>query len=148
MRFWPHGVSVLAVDNDGDRMGVTVSSLVSLSLEPPMILVSLDLRSDLLKIIQETGRFGVNVLAVGQQPLATAFARKGADKFAGVAWYMDHDAPRLAGKGQWLVCATEQLVTAGDHVIVIGLVEHADTHSFEPLLYRQRSFGTVTHMRA
>ncbi len=60
---------------------------------------------------------------------------------------MDHGAPRLAGKGQWLVCRTDQLVTAGDHVIIIGLVVHADTHSFEPLLYRQRAFGTVTHMR-
>ena len=57
-------------------------------------------------------------------------------------------APRLAGKGQWLVCRTDQLVTAGDHVIIIGLVVHADTHSFEPLLYRQRAFGTVTHMRS
>lgn len=127
--------------------GTTVSAFSSLSLDPPMILVSLDQKSDLLKIIQETGRFGVNVLAAGQQSLATTFARKGADKFAGVAWYMDHDAPRLAGKGQWLVCRTEQLVTAGDHVIIIGLVVHADTHSFEPLLYRQRAFGTVTHMR-
>jgi flavin reductase (DIM6/NTAB) family NADH-FMN oxidoreductase RutF len=113
-----------------------------------MILVSLDQNSDLLKIIQESGRFGVNVLASGQQSLATTFARKGADKFAGVAWYMDHGAPRLAGKGQWLVCRTDQLITAGDHVIIIGLVVHADTHSFEPLLYRQRAFGTVTHMRS
>ena len=85
---------------------------------------------------------------VQQQGLATTFARKGADKFADVAWYMDHDAPRLAGKGQWLVCRTDQLITAGDHVIIIGLVVHADTHSFEPLLYRQRAFGTVTHLRS
>ena len=144
----PTPVTVVTSHVDRNPHGTTVSAFSSLSLEPPMILVSLDLRSDLLKIIQETGRFGVNVLAVGQQSLATTFARKGADKFAGVAWYMDHGAPRLAGKGQWLVCSTEQLVTAGDHVIIIGLVEHADTHSFEPLLYRQRSFGTVTHMRS
>ena len=54
-------------------------------------------------------------------------------------------APRLAGRGQRLLCRTEQLITACDHVIIIGLVVHADTHSFEPLLYRQRAFGTVTH---
>src|ERR1700691_2081724 len=144
----PPRVTVATSHVDRKPHGTTVSAFSSLSLEPPMILVSLDLRSDLLKIIQETGRFGVNVLAVGQQSLATAFARKGADKFTDVAWYMDHGAPRLAGKGQWLFCRTEQLVTAGDHVIIISLVEHADTHSFEPLLYRQRSFGTVTHMRS
>src|ERR1700749_2942688 len=90
--------------------GTTVSAFSSLSLEPPMILVSLDQNSDLLKIIEESGRFGVNVLASGQQSLATTFARKGADKFAGVAWYMDHGAPRLAGKGQWLVCRNEPII--------------------------------------
>jgi flavin reductase (DIM6/NTAB) family NADH-FMN oxidoreductase RutF len=144
----PTPVTVVTSHVDRKPHGTTVSAFSSLSLDPPMILVSLDQSSDLLKIIQETGRFGVNVLASGQQALATTFARKGADKFAGVAWYMDHGAPRLAGKGQWLVCRTDQLVTAGDHVIIIGLVVHADTHSFEPLLYRQRAFGTVTHMRS
>jgi flavin reductase (DIM6/NTAB) family NADH-FMN oxidoreductase RutF len=143
----PTPVTVVTSHIDRRPHGTTVSAFSSLSLEPPMILVSLEQNSDLLKIIQESGRFGVNVLASGQQSLATTFARKGADKFADVAWYMDHDAPRLAGKGQWLVCRTDQLVTAGDHVIIIGLVVHADTHSFEPLLYRQRAFGTVTHMR-
>jgi flavin reductase (DIM6/NTAB) family NADH-FMN oxidoreductase RutF len=143
----PTPVTVVTSHIDRRPHGTTVSAFSSLSLEPPMILVSLDQNSDLLKIIQESGRFGVNVLASGQQSLATTFARKGDDKFAGVAWYMDHGAPRLAGKGQWLVCRTDQLVTAGDHVIIIGLVVHADTHSFEPLLYRQRAFGTVTHLR-
>jgi flavin reductase (DIM6/NTAB) family NADH-FMN oxidoreductase RutF len=144
----PTPVTVVTSHIDRKPHGTTVSAFSSLSLDPPMILVSLDQSSDLLKIIQETGHFGVNVLAAGQQALATTFARKGADKFAGVAWYLDHGAPRLAGKGQWLVCRTDQLVTAGDHVIIIGLVVHADTHSFEPLLYRQRAFGTVTHIRS
>ena len=143
----PTPVTVVTSHVDRRPHGTTVSAFSSLSLDPPMIVISLDQNSDLLKIIQETGRFGVNVLASGQQSLATTFARKGPDKFAGVAWYMDHGAPRLAGKGQWLGCRTDQLVAAGDHVIIIGLVGHADTHSFEPQLYRQRAFGTVTHMR-
>src|ERR1700727_1745763 len=100
----PTPVTVVTSHVDRKPHGTTVSAFSSLSL---------DQRSDLLKIISDTGRFGVNVLAVGQQTLATAFARKGDDKFADVAWYMDHGAPRLAGKGQWLVCRTEQLVTAG-----------------------------------
>src|SRR6202035_3973507 len=110
----PTPVTVVTSHVDRRPHGTTVSAFSSLSLDPPMILVSLDQRSDLLKIIEESGRFGVNVLASGQQPLATAFARKVTDKFAAVTWYMDHDAPRLAGKGQWLVCRTDQLITAGD----------------------------------
>src|ERR1700684_551142 len=144
----PTPVTVVTSHIDRLPHGTTVSAFSSLSLDPPMILVSLDQNSDLLKIIQESGRFGVNVLACGQQPLATTAARNGEDKFAGVAWYMDHGAPRLAGKGQWLVCRTDQLVTARDHVIIIGLVVHADPHSSEPRLYRQRAFGPVTHMRS
>ncbi|TVZ07040.1 flavin reductase [Trebonia kvetii] len=143
----PTPVTVVTSHIDRKPHGTTVSAFTSLSLDPPMILVSLDQTSSLLKIITESGRFGVNVLASGQASLATTFARKGDDKFDGVAWYMDHDAPRLAGKGQWLVCHADQQITAGDHVIIIGLVVHADTHSFEPLLYRQRAFGTVTHIR-
>ena len=143
----PTPVTVVTSHIDRKPHGTTVSAFTSLSLEPPMILVSLDQNSSLLKIITESGRFGVNVLASGQASLATTFARKGDDKFDGVAWYMDHDAPRLAGKGQWLVCRADQQIAAGDHVIIIGFVVHADTHSFEPLLYRQRAFGTVTHMR-
>ena len=143
----PTPVTVVTSHVDRRPHGTTVSAFSSLSLDPPMILVSLDQTSSLLKIITESGRFGVNVLASGQASLATTFAKKGDDKFDGVAWYMDHDAPRLAGKGQWLVCRADQLITAGDHVIIIGLVVHADTHSFEPLLYRQRAFGTVTHIR-
>src|ERR1700761_8837570 len=154
----PTPVTVVTSHVDRKPHGTTVSAFSSLSLDPPMILVSLDQNSDLLKIIQETGHFGVNVLASGQQALATTFARKGADKFADVAWYMDHGAPRLAGKGQWLVCRTDQLVTPGGHVIIIGLVGPAGTHSFalgvpadppsfEPLLSRQRAFGTVSHLK-
>src|ERR1700757_1420365 len=109
----PTPVTVVTSHVDRRPHGTTVSAFSSLSLEPPMILVSLDQNSDLLKIIQETGRFGVNVLASGQQSLATTFARKGADKFAGVAWYMDHGAPRLAGKGQWLLCPPHPLLPPG-----------------------------------
>src|ERR1700684_82272 len=121
----PTPVTVVTSHVDRNPHGTTVSAFSSLSLEPPMILVSLDLRSDLLKIIQETGRFGVNVLAVGQQSLATAFARKGADKFAGVAWYMDHGAPRLAGKGQWLVSRPRPVTPPGAHLVLHGPAGHA-----------------------
>src|ERR1700685_4834543 len=73
----PAPVTVVTSHVDRRPHGTTVSAFSSLSLEPPMILVSLDQRSDLLKIITDTGRFGVHVLEVGQQSLATAFARKG-----------------------------------------------------------------------
>src|SRR5579871_3916094 len=80
-------VSVVTTLADGLPYGTTVSAFASLSMEPPMVLVSLDLGSDLLALVRQTGRFGLNVLASSQTALALNFARKGgAGKFAGVAW--------------------------------------------------------------
>ena len=66
MRLWPHGVSVLTVDNDGDRMGVTLSSLVSLSLEPPLIGVSVGKQASLYELLRSAGAFAVSMLGSGQ----------------------------------------------------------------------------------
>src|ERR1700749_4320016 len=76
----PTPVTVVTSHIDRRPHGTTVIAFSSLSLDPPMILVSLDQNSDLLKVIQESGHFGVNVLAAGQLGLATQFAKKGADK--------------------------------------------------------------------
>ena len=76
---------------DGDRPhGTTVSAFCSLSLDPPLVLVSLDRDSDLLRMVRESRRYGINVLAHDQEDLATRFARKGVDKFDDVAWSPDY----------------------------------------------------------
>src|SRR3984957_15902539 len=79
----------------GDRPhGSTVSAFASLSLNPPMVLVSLDLGSDLLRHIRGSRAFGLNVLHTGQAALAAAFARKGDDKFDGIRWVREDGIPR------------------------------------------------------
>jgi len=127
----------------GDRPhGTTVSAFTSLSMDPPMVLVSLDRRSELLRGLGKGVRFGVNVLGSDQAALAGAFARKGADKFAGVGWDLDEGAPRLDGSSGWLACAVAKLVDGGDHVIVLGDVLRAVSFGGEPLTYHARRFGT------
>ena len=128
---------------DGDRPhGTTVSAFVSLSLDPPMVCVSLDRASDLLKLIRRVRRFGVNVLSSGQSEIATAFARKGADKFAGVAWDLDTGLPRVRGCLGWLACDVERLVRGGDHTLALGNIVAAGHQNLPPLTYHQRRFGT------
>jgi flavin reductase (DIM6/NTAB) family NADH-FMN oxidoreductase RutF len=130
---------------DGERPhGTTVSAFCSLSLEPPLVLVSLDRNSDLLSMVTETGRYGINVLSYDQEGIATQFARKGVDKFADVAWELEQDLPRLEGTASWIACRVEELVEGGDHVIAVGFVEYAEASPSHPLLYRQRAFGTLT----
>ena len=74
MRLWPHGVSVLAIDNDGDRMGVTVSSLVSLSLDPPLVGISVGKQASCYELLRQAGGFAVSMLgsaalAIGRPPI-------------------------------------------------------------------------------
>jgi flavin reductase (DIM6/NTAB) family NADH-FMN oxidoreductase RutF len=129
---------------DGERPhGTTVSAFCSLSLEPPLVLVSLDRGSDLLRMVRHARRYGINVLSHDQEAIATRFARKGADKFADVPWSLDTDLPRLHGTSSWIACRLHDLVDGGDHVIAIGFVEHAQPSPSHPLLYRQRAFGTL-----
>jgi flavin reductase (DIM6/NTAB) family NADH-FMN oxidoreductase RutF len=136
-------VSVVTSHRDGHPHGTTVSAFCSLSLEPPMVLVSLDRNSDLLAIVTESRVFGINVLNDDQKDLALNFARKGQEKFEGVAWDLDRGVPRISGAATWLVCKLEQLHEGGDHLIAVGLVEHAESGPGNPLLYRRREFGTL-----
>jgi flavin reductase (DIM6/NTAB) family NADH-FMN oxidoreductase RutF len=127
----------------GDRPhGSTVSAFASLSLNPPMMLVSLDLGSDLLRHIRGSRTFGLNVLHTGQAALAAAFARKGDDKFDGVDWVLEAGVPRLSGCAGWAACTVEQLVPGGDHLVVFGRVVGAGHEAAPPLTYHQRQFGT------
>ena len=125
--------------------GTTVSAFSSLSLEPPLIMVALDTSSDLLAIVRETKRFGVNLLSHRHGDLALRFARKGLDKFDGIPWSDQQGVPRLADVSGWLACELRELADGGDHVIAIGLVLAAEPSVHAPLVYHNRQFGTHSH---
>ncbi|GCB43180.1 flavin reductase family protein [Streptomyces sp. NL15-2K] len=135
---------VTAMPRRGAPRGATVSAFTSLSITPTMVLVSLDRRSQTLDVIRESGRFGLNVLGADQDDLAMSFAsRSDIDKFRGTSWDVDHDLPRIAGASAWIASTVADLVDGGDHVIVLGRVDAAETTgSKAPLVYYRRSFGT------
>lgn len=132
---------VTTADQDGAH-GATVSSFASLSLRPPLISIALDRSSSLLARIQAAGRFGVNVLGSAQDELALLFARRGEDRFAQVSWSFSRGLPRLDEAASWAVCDLAQVVEAGDHLLLIGLVTHAVSGQQSPLVYGHRTFGT------
>ncbi|GAA1698902.1 flavin reductase family protein [Streptomyces yatensis] len=129
---------------DGRRPhGTTVSAFASLSMRPPMVLIALDRRSELLALITSSLRFGVNVLGHGQSALALAFARKGgAGRFTGVSWEVDWGVPRLSAAPGWLACEMADVVEGGDHVIALGNVLATRAAEGAPLTYHARAFGT------
>ena len=84
---YPTGVSVVtAVAADGTPAALTVGSFTSVSLDPPLVAFLPAKQSTSWPKIQAAGRFCVNILAAGQEPLCRVFAAKAVDKFAGVGW--------------------------------------------------------------
>ncbi|QYN23226.1 flavin reductase family protein [Amycolatopsis sp. DSM 110486] len=124
--------------------GSTVSAFASLSMEPPMVLVSLVKSSRLLRVIRQSGRFGLNILGSSHSQLARTFATNltPEEKFDGVEWDVEGEVPRLAGALSWLACSVEQDVEGGDHIVLFGSVLSLCSCAGEPLTYHRRSFGT------
>ena len=129
MRRHPTGVSVVTVDLEGERLGLTVASLISLALEPPLVGISIAQQAALHELLRTAGGFSVSFLRVEQRDLAQHFAR-GVPPIA--LWHgIDVlDAPRgplLAGALGWLECALSAEHEAGDHTLFVGLVERAQS---------------------
>jgi flavin reductase (DIM6/NTAB) family NADH-FMN oxidoreductase RutF len=146
MRSWPHGVSVLTVDFEGDRMGVTVSSLVSLSLEPPLIGVSIGKQASCYELLRRAGAFAISLLGADQEEVARRFAagRPPIVHWEGVAIREGQVAPLLAGALGWVEARTIAEHDVGDHTFFVG-----DVLSVEPgpstsaLVYRESEYHAL-----
>ncbi|GGX60520.1 flavin reductase family protein [Streptomyces minutiscleroticus] len=140
----PTSISVVAAFGARDRpYGVTVGSLCSLSLAPPLVLFCLGHRGTAHRVVTAAHRFGVHVLTADQQPLARRFAAPGEDRTAGLVRGERHGVPMVPDALASLVCSRYAVVPAGDHSVVIGLVERADVGEGSPLLYYDRSYRTL-----
>ena len=146
MRLWPHGVSILSVDVDGDRMGVTVSSLVSLSLEPPLIGVSIGKEASCYELLRGAGRFAVSLLGAEQEELARRFAAG----YPPIVHWQDvptregQVAPLIDGALGWIEAETQVEADAGDHTFFIAdvlSIEHGPSH--HALVYRESNYHSV-----
>jgi len=146
MRLFPSGICVVGADADGDRIGVTVGSLVSLSLEPPLVGVAVRRDAALHELLRETGEFAVNMLAAGQEALAQHFAR-GVPPIA--LWeripLRDVDGPpQLEGAIGWLSCRTVAEHETGDHTFFVGEVEVAERGPGDrPLVFHAQTYAAL-----
>lgn len=146
MRSWPHGVSVLAVDYEGDRMAVTVSSFVSLSLDPPLVGVSVGKQASLYELLRNAGAFSISMLGSEQEDVARRFAagRPPLVHWEGVAVREGEFAPLVEGALGWIEARTVAEHDVGDHTFFVaepvvvepGPAQHA-------LVYRDRDYHEV-----
>lgn len=131
------GVTITTtIGPDGQPVGFTANSFSSVSLDPPLLLVCLARSAGSFPSFRDTGFFAVNILSEAQREASTRFATRGADKFAAVDWHKGPSgAPLIDGAVAWFDCRTEEILPAGDHVILLGRVTAFDHTDAAPLGY-------------
>lgn len=136
----PSAISVITIGSEHERYGATIGSLISLSLDPPLLAFGVKCGSGLLSRLSIGARFGVNVLAADQEFTARGFAASGRDRFEGTLWCHDSGTPRIDGSAAWLVSEVAARHVAGDHEIVVGLVRLAERAQRSALLFAEQAF--------
>jgi len=143
----PAGVVVITARVGDEFRGLTASSLVSISLDPPLVLVGLERESATRAAVLETKAFNASLLTRSQEFLA--------DRFAGRAPALDlewrtlphrlgtNGIPLLDGCAAWLECRLVQVHEAGDHDICVGEVQAAAIGSGDPLILWDRAFWAL-----
>lgn len=142
---YPTGVTVVTAFDENDKpIGLTVNSFASVSLEPLLILWSIDKSVSTYESFLKTEEFSVNMLASDQGDLVTLFSKRIEDRFSQCDWEKSElGLPVLSDSLAVLQCKVFKKVEAGDHTILIGEVMDIHNEDKEPLLYHQRSLGPI-----
>ena len=149
MRELASGVALITTEHGGERMGCTATSLCSLSLDPPSLIVCIDLKSSTLAALRAAKIFGVNILAADHEDCADRFAGrtglKGTARFAGADWMtLVTGAPMLRDALASIDCVVEETLERHTHAIVIGRVLAVHRSDAAPALVHWRGqFATL-----
>jgi flavin reductase (DIM6/NTAB) family NADH-FMN oxidoreductase RutF len=136
------GVTVVTTrDGRGRALGLTVTAFCAVSLDPPLVLVCVDHRSEAHVGFRHAGRFGVSILAEGQEEVSRRFAVGGPAKFAGLKLVDGAcGVPLIPGALAHLECRVSATHQAGDHTIYVGEVDCLAVRPGRPLLYHDREY--------
>jgi 3-hydroxy-9,10-secoandrosta-1,3,5(10)-triene-9,17-dione monooxygenase reductase component len=136
------GITVVTTrDRDGRPMGLTVSAFSSVSLDPPLVLVCIDNRSEARGGFEGSRVFGVSVLREDQEHYSRRFAQPGREKFAAKDLHLGETGVALVpGALAHVECRVVSAHAAGDHTIYVGEVVRLATTPGRPLLYHASSY--------
>ena len=145
------GVTIVTtLDAQGNPCGFTANSFTSVSIDPPLLLVSIAKSAFGCEVFTASSGFAVNILARDQRELSNRFAAAGTDKFAGLDWLSkESGSPLIDGVVAWFDCSHHQQVDAGDHIILIGQVLDYAYNTHTPLGFCRGayvSFGLTPRM--
>lgn len=139
------GVAIVTTEHDGELHGMTVNSLTSVSLEPPLVLVCLMNDARCAAAVTGRGTFVINVLRKRQDAIADRFARRGERRFVGLD--VERDAlgmPYIPKAVARLGCTVEEVHPGGDHVIVVGRVTYCESAPGTPLVFYRGNYHEIT----
>jgi flavin reductase (DIM6/NTAB) family NADH-FMN oxidoreductase RutF len=143
---FPAGVAVVAVDVNDQRLGLTVASLISLSLEPPLVGVAIRKDAALHELLRDASEFALSMLAAGQERVAQHFAR-GVPPIAlweGISLRPVAGPPQLDGAVGWLRCRRTAEHDAGDHTFFLGEVTSAEPGPADrPLVFHRQRYSDL-----
>ncbi len=130
------GVTIASVvDRGGAAYGLTVSSLTSVSLKPPLILISIGHAATRIEAFRRASHFGISILREQDRAISQRFATRGQDHFDGVAWHPgETGVPVIDCALAEIECEVHQRFTAGDHDLLVGCVVRAHVEDGVPLV--------------
>lgn len=129
------GVTVVTTEVEGNIHGMTANAFISVSLNPPLMLISVDNRANMNRLLPVSQRFGVSILAEGQEELSNHFAGRPVDGLK-IAFITKEGIPVIDGALAYLVASVQDMHLAGDHTLYIGAVDFLESREEEaPLLF-------------
>ena len=148
MRSFPQGVTIITTRHGGELYGITVSSFTSVSLSPPLILVSVSKEAPTHEVLLGEESFAVNILASDQASLSEKFAGRNTGstgKFHGTKYRIGKNgSPILEPSLGFLECKRWGSFDGGDHTLILGEVTNGESKKDDlPLVYYNRQYTTV-----
>ncbi|WP_168399317.1 p-hydroxyphenylacetate 3-hydroxylase reductase component [Acinetobacter indicus] len=142
------GVTIMTAQNaKGEKVGVTANSFNSVSLDPALILWSIDKKSSSFHVFEQATHFAVNILSGSQIELSNKFSRRNIDKYEGTSYREGAGAaPILDNCSAVFECERHQILEGGDHWIIVGKVVNFYDEGRSPLVYHQGAYsGVIPH---
>lgn len=134
------GITVVTTEKDGEAHGMTVNAFMSVSLDPKLIVVSIDKRAGMLKILQETKKYAVSILSEDQKEYSMIFAGQIKDRRE-VDFNWVNGLPVLKDAVATITCEVYSEYEAGDHILFFGKVTGGEVNDRDPLVYFNRMYG-------
>lgn len=137
------GVAVVTTAHEGEAHGMTINSLTSISLDPPILMISLNFNTRTGDALAQSGRFAISILGAKQESIARRFAARGGDRFGpdGEFEYTESGLPVIAGALSQADCEVVADYTIGDHQVYFGRVTSCRDREGEGLAFNAGKFG-------